>query len=166
MPCSAQNVETAPRGASSGHCEIASRTDGSMGSLTATTRTLGQKCHHQNHPNCHRCPDAELSPMSWEITRDLSDPGGILEHMFESATPDVLVGEIEASQAGESALMAHRCAVIAALLALRTAEAEEADPDPGWSMITGFARTTAEVSAAMNMSPKGAQHLVGQAEAL
>jgi uncharacterized protein DUF222 len=77
-----------------------------------------------------------------------------------------LVGEIEASQAGESALMAHRCAVIAALLALRTAEAEEADPDPGWSMITGFARTTAEVSAAMNMSPRGAQHLVGQAEAL
>jgi hypothetical protein len=66
----------------------------------------------------------------------------------------------------ESALMARRCAVIAALLALRTGEAEEADPDPGWSMITGFARTTAEVSAAMNMSPMGAQHLVAQAEAL
>jgi len=33
-------------------------------------------------------------------------------------------------------------------------------------LITGFARTTAEVSAAMNMSPMGAQHLVGQAEAL
>ena len=63
--------------------------------------------------------------------------------------------------------MAHRCAAIAALLAVRTAEAEEADPDPGWSMITGFARTTAEVSAAIeNMSPMGAKHLVGQAEAL
>jgi hypothetical protein len=33
-------------------------------------------------------------------------------------------------------------------------------------MITGFARTTAEVSAAMNMSPMGANHLVAQAEAL
>ena len=31
-----QNVETAPRGASSGHWEIAKRTRGSMGSLTAT----------------------------------------------------------------------------------------------------------------------------------
>ena len=33
-------------------------------------------------------------------------------------------------------------------------------------MITGFARTTAEVSATMNMSPMGAQHVVAQAEAL
>ena len=33
-------------------------------------------------------------------------------------------------------------------------------------MITGFARTTAEVSAAMNMSPMGAKRLVAQAEAL
>src|ERR1700682_6171700 len=72
MPCSAQNVETAPRGASSGHCEIARRTRGSMGSLTATTRALRPKCHHQDHPNCHRCPDTELSPMSWEMTYDKS----------------------------------------------------------------------------------------------
>ena len=33
-------------------------------------------------------------------------------------------------------------------------------------MITGFARTTAEVSGAMNMSPMGANHLVAHAEAL
>jgi hypothetical protein len=77
-----------------------------------------------------------------------------------------LVGEVEASQRQESALMAQRCAAIAALLRLRTAEAEQVDPDYAWSMITGFARTTAEVSAAMNMSPRGAQHLVAQAEAL
>ncbi len=31
------NVETVPRGASSGHWEIARRARGSMGSLTATT---------------------------------------------------------------------------------------------------------------------------------
>jgi hypothetical protein len=86
--------------------------------------------------------------------------------MFEDSSAGVLVAEIEASQRDESALMAHRCGAIAALLALRTAEAEQADPDYAWSMITGFARTTAEVSAAMNMSPRGAQHLVAQAEAL
>jgi hypothetical protein len=86
--------------------------------------------------------------------------------MFEASSPDVLIGEIEASQQQESALMAHRLATIAALLSLRTGEAEEADPDSGYAMITGFARTTAEVSAAMNMSPMGAQHLVAQAEAL
>ena len=62
--------------------------------------------------------------------------------------------------------MAHRCAAIAALLWQRIGEAEEADLEPGYAMVTGFARTTAEVSAAMNMSPMGAQHLVGQAEAL
>jgi hypothetical protein len=91
---------------------------------------------------------------------------GRIEHVFEAATPDALVGEIEASHRQESVMMAYRCAAIAALLAVRTAEAEGVDSDPAWSMITGFARTTAEVSAAMNMSPMGAQHLVAQAEAL
>jgi hypothetical protein len=86
--------------------------------------------------------------------------------MFEDSTPDALITEIEASQQQESALMAHRLATIAALLSQRIAEAEEADPDPGYAMITGFARTTAEVSAAMNMSPMGANHLVSHAEAL
>ena len=62
--------------------------------------------------------------------------------------------------------MAHRLGAIAALLWLRISQAEEADPDPGYTMITGFARTTAEVSAAMNMSPMGANHLVAQAESL
>jgi hypothetical protein len=86
--------------------------------------------------------------------------------MFEDLGPDALIGEIEANQRGESLLMAHRLAAIAALLSWRIAEAEDADPDPGYAMITGFARTTAEVSAAMNMSPMGAKHLVSQAEAL
>jgi hypothetical protein len=86
--------------------------------------------------------------------------------MFDTSTPDALISEIEASQQHESALMARRCSAIAALLSCRIAEAEDADPDPGYSMITGFARTTAEVSAAMNMSPMGANRLVAQAEAL
>jgi hypothetical protein len=25
-------------------------------------------CHHQDHQNCHRCLEAELSPMSCEMT--------------------------------------------------------------------------------------------------
>jgi hypothetical protein len=86
--------------------------------------------------------------------------------MFDASSPDVLIGEIETSVAQESALMARRCAAIASLLWWRIEETGEADPDLGYSMITGFARTTAEVSAAMNMSPMAAQHLVGQAEAL
>ncbi len=85
--------------------------------------------------------------------------------MFEGAA-EVLVEEIEMGVQQESALMAHRCVAIAALLSLRTGEAEHADPDSGYALITGFARTTAEVSAAMNMSPMAAKHLVGQAETL
>ncbi|MEV6894792.1 DUF4326 domain-containing protein [Kribbella sp. NPDC051137] len=50
MPCSAQKVETAPRGASSGHCAIARWTQGSMGSLAGTARASRPKCHHQAHP--------------------------------------------------------------------------------------------------------------------
>ena len=91
---------------------------------------------------------------------------GIAEHVFEEATPDFLIGAIEARQRQESVLMAQRLAAIAALLWLRISQAEEADPDPGYTMITGFARTSAEVSAAMNLSPMGANHLVAQTEAV
>jgi hypothetical protein len=86
--------------------------------------------------------------------------------MFERSCPNTLLAEIEATQRQESTLMARRLAAIAELLGHRIAEAEDADTDPGYSIITGFARTTAEVSAAMNMSPMGANHLVAQAEAV
>jgi Domain of unknown function (DUF222) len=49
-------------------------------------------------------------------------------------------------------------------LARRITEAEDADP--GYAMVTGFARTTAEVSAAMNMSPMGSNRVVAQVETL
>src|SRR2546430_15066797 len=68
MPCSSQKVETAPRGASSGHCEIARRTRGSMGSWAATAAASWWKCHHQDEQECHRCPDADSSPMSRDMT--------------------------------------------------------------------------------------------------
>jgi Domain of unknown function (DUF222) len=90
----------------------------------------------------------------------------MIEQLFEHASPDVLLGEIESTHREESMLMARRMGSIADLLALRTDEAEAADPDPGYAMITGFARTSAEVGAAMNMAPMAASRLVSQAEAL
>ena len=94
----------------------------------------------------------------------MSDPRGKIELTYVRRLPglDALITEIEASRQQESALLA----AIAALLSQRIAEAEEADPDSGYAMNTGFARTTAEVSGAMNMSPMGANHLVAHAEAL
>ncbi|KUI02703.1 HNH endonuclease signature motif containing protein [Mycobacterium sp. IS-3022] len=86
--------------------------------------------------------------------------------MFENVGPETAVAAIEASLRQESTLMARRMAAIAALLAHRTAEAEGIDPDPGWSMVTGFARTSAEIGAAMNMAPSVASRLVSQAESL
>src|SRR5690348_4074430 len=62
--------------------------------------------------------------------------------------------------------MARRCAAIAALLGWRIDEAVDIDAGAGYALISGFARTAAEVSAALNMSARGAQHLVAQAEAL
>src|SRR3954453_15336462 len=92
MPYSAQKVATAPRGASSEHCEIARRTRGSMGSWAATARASRQKCHHQDSPQRHRCPDAEPSPMSCEmpLTHPLIMRG--LEHQFEYCRPNVTEG--------------------------------------------------------------------------
>ncbi|HEX2284204.1 MAG TPA: DUF222 domain-containing protein, partial [Mycobacterium sp.] len=90
----------------------------------------------------------------------------MIEQLFEHASADVLLAEIESTHREESTLMARRMASIGDLLALRTEEAEAADPDPGYAVITGFARTSAEVGAAMNMAPMAASRLVSQAEAL
>ena len=57
-------------------------------------------------------------------------------------------------------LVSKRLAAVAELLAQRTAEVEDEDPDPGYMMITGFQRTTAEVAAAMNLSPMAAGFVV------
>ena len=87
--------------------------------------------------------------------------------MFDGASADLLVGEIEDCQRRESTLIARRMSAIAALLWHRTGEAEDApSADPGYALITGFARTSAEVSAAMNMSPMAGSQLVGHAEVL
>jgi len=87
--------------------------------------------------------------------------------MFDTASPDTLLGEIEDCQREESIVISRRMAAIAALLSHRTWEAEgTSSNDPGYALITGFTRTCAEVSAAMNMSLMAANKMVGQAEAL
>ena len=74
--------------------------------------------------------------------------------MFEGLAPTELVVAIADSQRQESMLVSKRLAAVAELLAQRTTEVEAEDPDPGYMMVTGFQRTTAEVAAAMNLSPR------------
>ena len=62
--------------------------------------------------------------------------------------------------------MAQRMAAVAELLALRTAEVYDEDPDPGYMIVTGFQRTTAEVAAAMNLSAMAATIVVSHAHTL
>ncbi len=61
--------------------------------------------------------------------------------------------------------MARKLAAVAQLLGRRIEEEMAVEADIG-SIITGFARTTAEVSAAMNMTAARARQLVAHAEAL
>lgn len=91
---------------------------------------------------------------------------GTIESMFEDWTAEALTVEIESLYRQETLLMSRRLAVFGALLDLRTGQAEDQDPDPGWSTVTGFKRTSAEVAAIMNMAPRRSAQLVGYAETL
>jgi hypothetical protein len=86
--------------------------------------------------------------------------------MFEGLAPTELVVAIADSQRQESRLMARRLSAVAELLALRTAEVYTEDPDPGYMIVTGFQRTTAEVAAACNLSPAAAGVTVSHAHTL
>ncbi len=90
----------------------------------------------------------------------------MIASMFEGLAPTELVVAIADSQRQESMLVARRLAAVAELLAQRTVEVEDEDPDPGYMIITGFHRTTAEVAAAMNLSPMAASFMVSHAETL
>ncbi len=96
----------------------------------------------------------------------------MIEHMFDTMAaptelaPTELVLAIADSQRQESMLIARRMADVAALLAQRTNEVYNEDPDPGYMMVTGFQRTSAEVAAAMNLSPAAASILVSHADTL
>ena len=87
--------------------------------------------------------------------RKLSAGRGIIENMFDSMReldPAALVAEVESTYRQESALMARRMAAVAALLRHRDA-ALGRSRSQGFGLIGGFEQTTAEVAAAMNLSP-------------
>ena len=90
----------------------------------------------------------------------------MIERMFDNLSATELVMAIADSQRQESMLMARRMSAVAELLTLRTAQIEDEDPDPGYMVITGFQRTSAEVAAAMNLSPSAASSVVTHADAL
>ena len=97
----------------------------------------------------------------------MSDPVFSIEPMFETITdPAALVVAIESGHREESVLVARRMAAVAALLRHRVAAAERAEERHEYMVIDGFEQTTAEVAAAMNLSPAGASYLVSYADAL
>lgn len=80
--------------------------------------------------------------------------------------PTALMAAVESSYRLESMLMARRLAAVARLLRHRVGAAERAERERGYAVIDGFEQTTAEVAAAMNLSPTAASYLVCHAEAL
>jgi hypothetical protein len=80
--------------------------------------------------------------------------------------PAALVAVVESAHRQESALVARRLAAVAALLRHRVAATEGAEHQRGYAVIDGFEQTTAEVAAAMNLSPMAASYLVSEAETL
>lgn len=99
----------------------------------------------------------------------LSDRLSIIESMFDSMRdldPAALVAVVESTHRQESVLVGRRMAAVAALLRHRVAETERAEYQRGYAVIDGFEQTTAEVAAAMNLSPAAASYLVSYAEAL
>ena len=89
-----------------------------------------------------------------------------IESMFEGLPPAELIGVAEDARRQQSRLMARKLAAIAALLAHRTDEVLETDPDPGYAEVNGFQRTAAEVAAAMNLSARAASFMFSHAETL
>ena len=88
--------------------------------------------------------------------------------MFDSMReldPAALVAEVESTYRQESALMARRMAAVAALLRHRDAALGQSRSQ-GFGLIGGFEQTTAEVAAAMNLSPMAAGFVVTDAAAL
>ncbi|BBY05984.1 hypothetical protein MNVI_13020 [Mycobacterium noviomagense] len=113
----------------------------------------------------------------------MSYPSGILARMFDTVVDALdaagvgaadmggldaaaLVAAVESTHRLESMLVARRLAAVAALLRLRTAAAESPDDTRGYAVVDGFEQTTAEVAAAMNLSPMAASYLVSHAHTL
>ncbi|MEH3139129.1 MAG: DUF222 domain-containing protein [Mycobacterium kyogaense] len=85
--------------------------------------------------------------------------------MFDDWSDGDLVAAVDDAHRQESMLMARKLAAIAELLGRRT-EQELAVEEDMSAVMSGFNRTAAEVSAALNMTAAGARVLVGHAETL
>lgn len=96
--------------------------------------------------------DTVIDPL---VDAGVGEPAGMRQ-----LDPSALVKAVVSSHRLESMLVARRLAAVAALLARRVAAAEQADSRPGYAVIDGFEQTTAEVAAAMNLSPMAASYLV------
>ncbi|MDA3638050.1 HNH endonuclease signature motif containing protein [Mycobacterium xenopi] len=80
--------------------------------------------------------------------------------------PGDLVEAIGSSHRLESMLVARRLAAVAALLCHRLAAAQNVNAERGYAAIDGFDQATAEIAAAMNLSPTAASYMVSYAQAL
>ncbi|MEE6136619.1 HNH endonuclease signature motif containing protein [Mycobacterium sp. 050128] len=87
--------------------------------------------------------------------------------MFDCMTdPAALIEVVESTHRQESTLVARRLAAVAALLRHRLAATERTEAQHRYAVIDGFEQTSAEVAAAMNLSPIAASYLVSDADAL
>ena len=100
------------------------------------------------------------------IVDPLSAAGVDAPAALAGLAPTALVAAVESSYRLESVLVARRLAAVAGLLRHRVAAAERAEQEHEYAVIDGFEQTTAEVAAAMNLSPMAASYLVTYAEAL
>ena len=85
--------------------------------------------------------------------------------MFDKESPAELIAVVEDAYGQESRLMARKLAAIAALLWHRLEEYDPG-PDPDYATVSGYQRTSAEVAAAMNLSPRAASFMVSYADTL
>jgi hypothetical protein len=102
--------------------------------------------------------DTVADPLASAGICAVADMGGL--------DPRALVTAVESTHRLESMLVARRLPAVAALLQHRLAVAERADSERRFAVIDPFEQTTAEVAAAMNLSPMAASYLVSHAHAL
>ncbi len=95
----------------------------------------------------------------------VSVDASMLERMFDSWSDGDVLAVVEDALRQESMQVARKLAAIAQVLGRRIDEELAIDPDAR-SMITGFARTTAEVASLINMSTAAARAMVFAAETL
>lgn len=89
--------------------------------------------------------------------------------MFDSLGglgPGSLVEVVESTHRAESVLIARRMAAVARLLRHRLAAAQRSDEERGYASVDGYDQASAEVAAAMNLSPSAASYVVSYAETL